>query len=487
MKHPMKKITISILSILLIGLLSLSVSGQNNSIAQPESANATDEHGHDHDEGEAHHRDENDDHDESELHHGDDHDDHDDHDQGEPHHSDEHADHDESEPHHGDPDDHDGHDDHQAHVDEVTLTPQAIEQWGIRIERISKQPLQPVLHAPARVSFNQERIAHVGSIVSGRVSEIMVRIGDHAAQGDPLLIVASPELGRSQSEYLQQRTEVDTARVVLEAAETFHRSAKSLYDQTQGIALSEVQKREAQYKAAQGALRAAQGAAVAAENMLHLLGMDQQAVEQLAQSGEVNPYFVVRAPIAGEVIAREATLGESVGPDRDALLIIADRSTLWVLADAPESAVGRIGLGAKATVRSPLLDDLVVQGKVSYLSPQLNTATRTMSVRIEVDGEASGLLPGMFVEVELRSAKQTSKAVLVVPEQAVQTVEGQLAVFVPVEGEPNTFAKRVVRVGKSVGGLTPVLDGLIEGEHYVVSGSFILKADLGKAGAAHNH
>ena len=74
-----------------------------------------------------------------------------------------------------------------------------------------------------------------------------------------------------------------------------------------------------------------------------------------------------------------------------------------------------------------------------------------------------------------------------VPDVAVQTVEGGPAIFVPVEGEPNTFAKRAVTIGKPVGGLVPIHSGLVEGERFVAAGTFILKADLGKGSAAHEH
>jgi len=404
-------------------------------------------------------------------------------------HDDHHDDHDghEHEGHDHSEDAHSEHGDEEEHADEVTLTPQAIERWKILVEPATKKTLEPLLHAPGRVGFNQEHIAHVGSIVSGRVQDIRVRIGDRVSKGDPLLVVASPELGQAQSDYLQKLTNVATAGSSQDVAKSLYLSAKSLYDQTKGIALAEVQRREAELKAAQGTLLAAEGAATAAENTLHLLGMDQDAVDALAKHVEVDPNFVVRAPIGGEVIDREATLGESVGPERDALLVLADMTHLWVLVDVPESSVGSVKHGTPAVIRIPSLGDQQVSGTVSYLSPRLNTATRTIAARIEVAGGEASLLPGMFVEVELRLPALQTQAVLAVPEEAVQLVEGDTSVFVPVEGEPNTFVRRVVVLGESVGGMVPVIEGLVEGEMYVAKGSFILKADLGKAGAAHEH
>jgi cobalt-zinc-cadmium efflux system membrane fusion protein len=96
----------------------------------------------------------------------------------------------------------------------------------------------------------------------------------------------------------------------------------------------------------------------------------------------------------------------------------------------------------------------------------------------------------MFVQVEIASMDRNHPdppPVVAVPEEAVQSVEGQTAVFVPVAGEQNTFAKRAVTVGKPIAGLVPVLSGLAEGESFVAQGSFLLKADLGKGSAEHQH
>jgi cobalt-zinc-cadmium efflux system membrane fusion protein len=94
----------------------------------------------------------------------------------------------------------------------------------------------------------------------------------------------------------------------------------------------------------------------------------------------------------------------------------------------------------------------------------------------------------MFATAVITSAREAAgQAVLSVPDEAVQTVEGGPAVFVPVEGEPNTFARRAVGVGPAVGGVVPVTSGLTVGEPVVVGGSFILKAELGKGEAAHEH
>jgi cobalt-zinc-cadmium efflux system membrane fusion protein len=379
----------------------------------------------------------------------------------------------------------DHHGDH--HTDEVKLAPEAIERHGIKTAPVSRQPLNATLSVPARVAFNSEAMAHVGSAVQGRASEIKVRVGDVVTKGDELLVIESPALGEAQSDYLQKRTAVEVAASTIDPAKDAADRAKKLYDQSQGIALGEVQKRAADYTAARGALQTAQAGATAAENKLHLLGMDQKAIEALLASKEINPRYIIRAPINGQVIEREVTLGELVAPEKEALLVLADPTTLWVVADVPEARLRDVALGTAAQVRIGAAGEQPVAGKVSFIAPSLDPNTRTVPVRIEVPNANGQLKPGMFATAVLASSHQTGEAVLTVPDEAVQTIEGGPAVFVPVEGEPNTFAKRAVTVGPAVGGFVPVTSGLKEGESVVVSGSFILKAELGKGAAEHEH
>ncbi len=377
-----------------------------------------------------------------------------------------------------------------THLDEVTLTPDAIEQYGIKVERAQTRDLQHTLVAPARVGFNIEAMAHVGSPLSGRAVEIKVRLGSIVNVGDDLVVVESPELGEAQSEFLIKRTAAQTIIPTVELAKSAWDRARGLYEKSEGIALAEVQNREGEYKAALAAQQSAQAAAVAAENLLHILGMKQAEMESLIQSGEVNPRFTIHAPLAGQVVEREVTLGELVGPDREKLLVIANTQVLWVLADVPEARVHEVQAGATAWVTVGAVDSLSYQGQVAFISPFVDPTTRTAQVRVEVPASEIALRPGMFAQVEIVASDPggtPAAAIIAVPDEAIQTVEGGPAVFVPVADEPNTFARRAVSIGKTVGGLVPIHSGLQEGEEFVVAGSFILKAELGKGSAAHEH
>jgi cobalt-zinc-cadmium efflux system membrane fusion protein len=130
------------------------------------------------------------------------------------------------------------------------------------------------------------------------------------------------------------------------------------------------------------------------------------------------------------------------------------------------------------------------EGAVAFVSPLVDPTTRTAQVRIEIPSAALGngtVKPGMFGQVEIVAAGEEPAPRIAVPQESVQTVEGGPAVFVPIANEPNTFQRRSLRVGPVVGGLVPVLSGLVEGEKFVEAGSFILKAELGKGSAAHQH
>lgn len=376
------------------------------------------------------------------------------------------------------------------HVDEVTLTAEAVQRHGIQVKTASLHQLNPTFVSPARVAFNAEAIAHVGSTLPGRVVELAVRIGDVVAKGDLLLVIESPQLAEAQSNYLAKLIAADTTKATTEIAKNALDRATRLYDENRGIALDEVQRREIEYRAASASVETAEATVVAAEHTLYVLGMTRQTVDKVKETQEVQPRFSIVAPISGEVVEREVTLGELVSPEREQLLVIANVETLWVLADVPETHIPQLALGARAWINSGALDRHQHTGEVSYIAPTIDPRKRTVSVRVAVECEDRSLKPGMFVEVEISATERNSSSaspVIAVPHEAIQTIEGAPSLFVPVPDEPNTFARRSISIGKPVGGLVPVLSGLTEGEPYVASSSFILKADLGKATADHQH
>ncbi len=394
----------------------------------------------------------------------------------------------------GDPHDHGDEHDHgdsgagHEHEDEVTLTQDAIERHGIRIASVEERVLTPVLRVAAQVAFDRERMAHVGSPMRGRVASVEVKLGDEVKKGQPLFVIESPELGEAKSEYLAKRAAVDTARPAVDLAKDSHQRARDLFEKSQGIALTEVQKRELELRTAEAVLQAAQSAERVARDRLRLFGVGEDDIAQLEKTAKVDARFTVVAPIGGQVIDREATLGESVGPEREHLLLIADLAHLWVLASVPEASLREVVVGAPARVLLGTERDHWCSGAVAHISPIVDPRTRSATVRIEATDRHAELRPGVFAEAEIdRSSGSPEAPRATVPQSALQTIDGASVVFVPVPNEPGTFAVRPVTTGAAIGGFVPILAGLKAGDPVVVENAFLLKAELGKSSAEHGH
>lgn len=377
------------------------------------------------------------------------------------------------------------HGEEKEHAGEVRLTPQAIERFGIRIDTAKTMIPKASFTAPARLGYNLEKMAHITPAVQGRVADIKARLGDRVQAGDVLLSIESPELGRLQSDYLAQRASAASAEPLVEIARAAYERGHDLHTQSGGLSLAEVQRRKGELAAARGQLLAAQAAVAAARNNLLLHGMSRRQIERLAATGHVNPRYDVTAPIAGEVIDREVTLGELVEPAGRKLMVLADLGALWALVDVPEARLADVGLGTPVILEVGAFAQRTFTGKVAYIAPLVNEATRSSRLRVVVSNEQGILRPGMFAHASISTPAR--QQVLAIPADAVMTVQGQPAVFVPVPDEPNTFARRTVVTGARIGGFIPILSGLSAGEAIVTSGAFILKAELGKAGVEHHH
>ncbi len=371
--------------------------------------------------------------------------------------------------------------------DDVALPDGALERYGIDVAPVRAIALTPTLPAPGHLAFPEGAVARVGSAVAGRVVELRVRSGADVVAGEAVLVVESPELGEAQSDYLQKRTVAATAAPSVELARGSFERAKQLYDTVQGIALSDVQRREAELRLLERDREVARSAEAAAFNRLLLLGMSDTSIRELEQTGKIQPRFTIVAPIAGRVVEVAVTLGELVDPAKDRLLVIGDLSTLWAIAEVSESRLAEVALGAPARVRVPALQHSGCEGRVAAVPVTLEASTRTAEVRIEVPNPDGAMLPGMFIQVEIDSSRGGGAPVLAVPDGAVLTVEGKPSVFIPIEPGGSVFCKHEVEIGVAVGEHIPVLAGLEVGDLVVVAGAFRLKAEHGKSSAQHEH
>ncbi|MBA2482695.1 MAG: efflux RND transporter periplasmic adaptor subunit [Planctomycetes bacterium] len=374
--------------------------------------------------------------------------------------------------------DHDGHD--RAVVADsptVQLGVDGARRLGVEVGAARRHRASQSVRAPAWVSYDPDATAHVGTVVAGRISQVLVKLGDTVRAGDPLLVIDSAELGRAQSDFFQALATADAAVSAAELARQASERAKGL---EQVIAPAERQRREADLKRAAGAAAAAKATAQSARNGLVLMGMEASAIDALASSGTVSPRMTITAPIDGMVIARDVAMGRIASPDQESLVTIVDPGQVWVVAHVPEGSSGAIRAGDAAVVTSPLIGSPIAS-TVAWVSATVDADTRSVPVRVVVPA-ATGLKPGAFAQVEIRPAAAQGQAPIAVPSEAVFSMDSMPTVFVP-GTTPGSFLPRVVEVGPASDGLVPILKGLAEGDAVVVRGGFILKAELGKAGS----
>jgi len=202
----------------------------------------------------------------------------------------------------------------------------------------------------------------------------------------------------------------------------------------------------------------------------------QGEVVALIDSPELLKPLELKAPIDGLVVERLGTVGELLDKGKE-FYTISDPSTVWCIASVNEADSGALQIGQPVEVQLLAFKKDTFAGRVVLPGQAVNETTRTLEARIEVDNPDRKLKPGMFATVSIPT--DTIGNHLVIPDEAVQTVNGQSCVFV--EEQPDMYRLRPVRLGEQFTGQDEVLEGLTEGTRIVTTGSFVLKGELLKA------
>ncbi|MBP6367249.1 MAG: efflux RND transporter periplasmic adaptor subunit, partial [Nitrosomonas sp.] len=190
--------------------------------------------------------------------------------------------------------------------------------------------------------------------------------------------------------------------------------------------------------------------------------------------------YEIRSPISGIIITKTIALGEAMKEDRE-IYTIADVSTVWTAITVYPKDLGMVREGQKVAVKATAYD-VESEGIVTYISTLIGGQTRTATARVELDNAAGKWRPGMFVNAELVAEEiQVPMAVSV---NAIQTMRDWSVVFGRYD---QYFEVRPLELGRSDGEMVEVLKGLAPGEKYAGGNSFAIKAELGKAGASHDH
>jgi RND family efflux transporter MFP subunit len=209
---------------------------------------------------------------------------------------------------------------------------------------------------------------------------------------------------------------------------------------------------------------------------LQLLGA---AAEAPAASQGDGATIEVAAPIDGVVTERLANQGLNVDSTVK-LFSIVDLSNVWIVADVYEKDLSLVREGAAATVTAAAFPGLSLDGRVSYIDPQLNTGTRTAKARIEVANPRGELRLGMYTDVTIETGQPTPA--VSVPKSAIQNVADRQVVYVTVPGQATRFVERAVRLGPSSGDVVEVVSGLNARDTVVSKGSFFIRAEAERLG-----
>lgn len=322
----------------------------------------------------------------------------------------------------------------------VDVEPSSVAQLSIRLESVRGETLTQPLRAVATVVPDESRISHAHTRVAGWVEELLVNTtGQTVRAGEPLARIFSQELLSSQTEYLVAR-----------------RQAAS------GLASAVVES---------GRMR------------LKVLGMTEADIDAIERTGEPMRFVTVVAPRSGVVVHRGISVGTAVDPSTE-LVTVADLSTLWVLAEVPESDIAAVRVGTPAVLEFPGSGRAALVARVGFIHPTLTERTRTVRVRLVVSNPGGALRPGLYGTAEFRI---TARRVLTVPRDAV--VDTGRAQHVFVATSPGRFEPRTVTLGARLADRVEIQSGLTEGERIVASGVFLLDSEsrLRASGAATGH
>ncbi len=362
---------------------------------------------------------------------------------------------------------------HAGTPERVTLTAEAISEAGIATWQVKPVDLEHLLVLTGSVEHDENRLLQVASNVRGRVVSIPVDLGAWVRKGEPLLVLESVDLGKAREEFLRETSTLSVAARAYERARTLV--------EAKAISSGEFQSREGEYLSRRAA-------AQAAERALHLLGDDDEEIRRLKVAAESDgdghsgdaPRLTIRAPFDGRVVDRKVTPGSLVEALQP-LATVANLGSVWVFLQAYEKDLALLHDGLPVTIRTEAYPQESFKGRIDFVGSSLDPATRTVRLRATVENHSEKLKPGMFVkgQVDVPRPAAESKAALVVPQAALQTLEGRTALFV--QSSPGVFERRFVEVGHSFEGFTEVLAGLKLGDVVVSEGSFVVKSEFAKA------
>lgn len=345
---------------------------------------------------------------------------------------------------------------------QLILTPEQLQHAGLKIETVGERPSSDAVGQMTTgvVQANTYKETPVVSLVGGIVRTVKPELGQTVKRGQTVAIVSSNELADAQSRYL-------TAWAALDEHHRHHLRTMKLVEI--GAASRE------DLEMANTKLRNAESDVANLRQKLLLLGLSSQRIASLNSTSQISSEVSVPAPSSGTLTSRSVNPGEVIEANKE-LMRVTDLSSVWVVGQVYEKDLATIRVGSGVNITSDAYPGRVFRGRISYVDPKIDPATRTAQARIELANPGQMFKIGMYVNVAFATLGASEKTMPIVPKDAVQNIATQQIVFVASE-KPNEFTLRAVRLGPENNGFYPVLEGLSVGERVVTEGSFMLRAE----------
>lgn len=337
----------------------------------------------------------------------------------------------------------------------VEMTPERMEASGIRMEQASEGSIGAEVIVQATVAAPPEGQALVTARADGAVIRINKRLGDPVSAGETIALLES----REAAGFVADRN----------AAAARAQAARAAAAREQRLFSARITARQD--------LEAANAARAQAEAELQ---RTQAAVQTAGVTGN-GRYLTVRSPISGRITGVDTQLGAYVAAGAE-LFNVADPRRVQVDAAVPAADAQRIRPGDPAVIELP--DGSTVNAVVRSTTPSLDPQSRTATVVLQPSGTPAGLTQGQAVRARITPRGSATGGAIVLPEDAVQQVEGRDVVFVQ---SGDGFQATPVTVGSRSAGRVQIVDGLTAGQVVVTVGAFALKSQLGAGDAAHGH
>lgn len=308
------------------------------------------------------------------------------------------------------------------------------------------------------IDFNQDMNVQVFTPYQGRIIQTYADLGDDVKKGQLLFTIESSDFIAAQSNLIGAAATLDQTTSALERA-------KKLYA-VHGIDQND-------YEAAVAALQTAEGALRAARNAVAIFGKTEAQIDHIVAARQVETALMVKSPIAGRITARNAAPGLLEQPgSQPAPYSVSDLSTMWMLANVPESDSPAFKLGQQVSVSVTALPGQLFRGSVTAIGATVDPNSRRVTIRSEIKDPKHVLRPEMFATFVIRTGEPVH-APAVPQNGVVREGDGTMSVWV-VANERHRFMRRTVKIGQQRDGYDEILDGLKSGETVAVDGAIFL-------------